>query len=89
MLTYNVDNGFPEAILRSLRKGILTAVDFENMKLANNAIEFRLVLEDTDYGIVDSEDGIFEGQQENKLESVPLRRAMRKKICNEIQFLDG
>jgi V-type H+-transporting ATPase subunit d len=89
MLTYNVDNGFPEAILRSLRKGLLTGVDFDNMKLSSNATEFRLVLEDTDYGITDSEYGIFEGQAENKLEPVPLGRAMRKKICNEIKYIMG
>jgi hypothetical protein len=61
MLTFNIDNGFPEAILRTLRKGLLTSSDYENLKLASNAIEFKLVLEDTDYGNGEGEFGIFEG----------------------------
>ena len=85
MLTYNIDNGFPEAILRGLRKGLLNTMQYETLKLCANPIEFRLALEDTDYGYA-SENGwdIFKGQAEGKIEAIPLRKAMLTKLYNEI-----
>jgi vacuolar-type H+-ATPase subunit C/Vma6 len=46
----NIDDGFPEALLRSLRKGILDETVYNQLKSTSNISEFKLVLEDTDYG---------------------------------------
>jgi vacuolar-type H+-ATPase subunit C/Vma6 len=89
MLTYNVDNGFPEAILRTLRKGILNGQHYENMKLANNIVEFRLTLEDTDYGNAPNEEAIFHGQEDGKLESKSLGFSMQRKLKREMEYIMG
>lgn len=50
MMYFNVDDGYAEAMIRSLRKGILTEDVYTQLKSCNNLNEFKLVLEDTDYG---------------------------------------
>lgn len=46
----NMDDGYPEALLRSLRKGILDENVYSQLKATSNITEFKQVLEDTDYG---------------------------------------
>lgn len=46
----NMDDGFVEAMLRSLRKGILDENTYSQLKQTSNINEFKLVLEDSDYG---------------------------------------
>jgi len=46
----NMDDGFVEAILRSLRKGFLDENSYSQLKQTSNISEFKLVLEDSDYG---------------------------------------
>lgn len=50
MITYNINHAFPEAIIRSLRKGILGARHYEALGQVSTPAEFKLNLEDTDYG---------------------------------------
>ena len=60
-------------------------MQYETLKLCANPIEFRLALEDTDYGYSSENDWyIFKGQQEGKIEAIPLRKAMLSKLYNEI-----
>jgi len=56
MMFFNVDDGYPEAMIRSLRKGILKDDLYLQLKSCNNLNEFKLVLEDTDYGSYFSQD---------------------------------
>ena len=50
MLSHNFDNALPEAILRSFRKGFLSEMEYQQLKQTSNISEFKLVMEDTDYG---------------------------------------
>ena len=50
MCGFNIDDGYPEAICRSLRKGFLKEETYIQLKNCSNLNEFKLVLEDTDYG---------------------------------------
>ena len=50
MLTHNFDNALPEAVLRALRKGFLGDPEYNQLKTCSNIGEFKLVMEDTDYG---------------------------------------
>ncbi len=50
MMFFNMDDGYPEAIVRSLRKGLLRDETYTQLKSCSNLGEFKLVLEDTDYG---------------------------------------
>lgn len=50
MISFNMDDGYAEAIVRSLRKGFLKEETYTQLKSCSNLNEFKLVLEDTDYG---------------------------------------
>lgn len=50
MVSFNIDNGFPVAIVCSLRKGLLGAQQYDTLRTVSNIAEFKLALEDTDYG---------------------------------------
>ncbi len=50
MMSFNIDDGYPEAIVRTWRKGFLKEEHYNQLKSCNNLNEFKLVLEDTDYG---------------------------------------
>ncbi len=45
-----MDEGYAESICRSLRKGFLKEETYNQLKSCSNLSEFKLVLEDTDYG---------------------------------------
>lgn len=84
MFTYNIDNGAPESMCRALRKGMLQFSHYENLRNVTNVAEFKLALEDTDYGA-----DIFIGQEGATLEVQTLRRAMKQKLFNEIVYIIG
>ncbi len=50
MMYMNVDDGYAEALVRGLRKGFLRDETYNQLKACSNLTEFKLVLEDTDYG---------------------------------------
>ncbi len=56
MMFFNVDDGYAEAICRSLRKGFLKDENYTQLKSCQNLQEFKLVLEDSDYGPYFSQD---------------------------------
>lgn len=82
MLTHNLDNSLPEAILRALRKGFLADVEYNQLKTCSNIGEFKLVMEDTDYGA-----DLFMAQEGQDFEVQALRMAMKEKLMNEFQYL--
>ena len=78
MLTHNFDCALPEAIMRSWRKGFLTEVEYQQLKQTNNIAEFKLVMEDTDYG-----SDLFVSQEGQEFEVQALRMTMKEKLMNE------
>eukprot|EP00347_Sterkiella_histriomuscorum_P019488 403341437 len=82
MISFNADDGYPEAIIRSLRKGFLREETYNQLKACSNLNEFKLVLEDTDYGpyIVN---------EPNPIEIVVLKKRCKEKLMSEIQHLIG
>ena len=50
MLTFNFDDAYPEANVRALSKGFLRQEDYNQLIQCNNLAEFKLVLDETDYG---------------------------------------
>lgn len=82
MFSYNVDNAYPESLVRALRKGMLSQQNYESLRTVSNAAEFKLALEDTDYG-----NDIFAGQEAGAFESQSLRRSMKEKLHKEIVHL--
>jgi V-type H+-transporting ATPase subunit d len=82
MMSFNVDDGFAEAIVRSLRKGFLKEETYNQLKGCSNLNEFKLVLEDTDYGPYISAEA-------SPIEIVVLKKRCKEKLMGEIQFLLG
>jgi len=82
MFSYNVDNAYPESLVRALRKGMLSQQNYESLRTVSNCAEFKLALEDTDYG-----NDIFAGQEAGGFESQSLRRSMKEKLHKEIVHL--
>ena len=79
----NMDDGFVEAMLRSLRKGFLDDNQYSQLKQTSTITEFKLVLEDTDYGA-----SVFENQDSNSdFEVALLRRQMKQKLADELRFM--
>lgn len=82
MLYANIDDGYPEALVRAMRKGFLLDNHYAQLKQTSNITEFKLVLEDTDYG-----SDIFAGMEGQDFEVQVLRKAMKEKLYTEIQHL--
>ena len=82
MTTHNFDNAMPEAVMRSFRKGFLNDSDYQQLKQTNNISEFKLVMEDTDYGA-----DLFMSQEGNEFEVQALRVSMKEKLRNEFDYL--
>lgn len=77
MASFNVDDGYAEAIVRSLRKGFLREEHYNQLKNCSNLTEFKLVLEDTDYGS-------YIVNEANPIEIVVLKKRCKEKLMNEI-----
>jgi V-type H+-transporting ATPase subunit d len=82
MTSFGVDDGYVEAICRSLRKGFLRDDQYLQLKSCSNLQEFKLVLEDTDYApyIVN---------EANPIEIVVLKKRCKEKLMIEIQHMLG
>jgi len=80
MAYFNIDDGYPEAIVRSLRKGFLTDQHYVQLKSVQNMADFKLVLEDTDYHpyIV---------HEASPMEISNLKTKLKEKLCKEIEHL--
>lgn len=50
MMFGNVNDAVPEAQVRALRKGFLSRDVYRSLKGNQNMSEFRIVMEETDYG---------------------------------------
>ena len=79
MMGFSVDDGYPEAICRSLRKGFLTEAEYLQLKATTNLQEFKQVLENTDYADYIAGDG--------NLEIVELKRLCKVKLITEIKHM--
>ena len=77
MTSFGMDDGYVEAICRSLRKGFLRDDQYLQLKSCSNLQEFKLVLEDTDYApyIVN---------EANPIEIVVLKKRCKEKLMIEI-----
>jgi len=82
MASWNMDDGMPDAILRTLRKGFLTQSEYQLLSQTSNIGEFKIVMEDTDYG-----SSIFEGQPEDRFDVPSLMMAMKEKLMEQMQYL--
>jgi len=81
LLYANVNDAVPEAQVRALRKGFLTKDIYRSLKGNNTMAEFKIVMEETDYG-----SAIFEGQRDERFDTQLLRINMKKKLMAEMTY---
>ena len=82
MMFANIDDAVPEAQVRALRKGFLGREVYRSLRGNQNMAEFRIVMEETDYG-----SAIFTDQPDKKFDTQLLRNNMKKKLMTEITYL--
>ena len=82
MMFGNINDAVPEAQVRALRKGFLGKDVYRSLKGNQNMAEFRIVMEETDYG-----SSIFADQPDKKFDTQLLRNNMKKKLMVEITYL--
>jgi V-type H+-transporting ATPase subunit d len=79
MAYFNVDDGYPEAICRGLRKSFLNEDTYNALKNCNNLADFKLVLEDTDYNQTIA--------AETEIEIANLKNKCKEKLAKEIEHI--
>lgn len=83
MITSNIDDGYPEACVRALFKGFLREEHYAQLVACNSLEEFKLVLDETDYGkYILMNDG-------GKLDSIELKKRLYLKLRDEIEYIMG
>lgn len=80
MVSFNMDDGYPEAIIRSLRKGFLKEETYNALKSCTNMAEFKLVLEDTDYGP-------YIAAEQSPIEITVLKNKCKEKLSKEMEHV--
>ncbi len=80
MMTFSIDDGYAEAICRSLRKGFITDEQYLQLKSCSNLQDFKMVLEDTDYAA-------YITNEASPIEIVVLKRRCKEKLMTEIQHM--
>jgi V-type H+-transporting ATPase subunit d len=79
MVYFNVDDGYPEAICRGLRKSFLGEDTYNALKNCGSLADFKLVLEDTDYSQTIS--------AETEIEIANLKNKCKEKLAKEIEHM--
>ena len=80
MLTWNVNEGFSEAVLRSLRMSFLKEEDYIALKNTNNMVDFKMALETTDY-----EELLV--NQSSDIDIPKLKGILKQKLAQEINYI--
>ena len=80
MMSFNIDDGYAEAICRSLRKGFLKDETYTALRNCNNQQEFKLVLEDTDYCS-------YITHEQMPMESQALNNICKQKLAKELEHM--
>jgi V-type H+-transporting ATPase subunit d len=79
LLSFNVEDGYTEALIRGLRASFLRKEDYDALKDCVNMADFKMVMEETDY--------LSFIQSEASLNSNILRKKMREKLAREFQHI--
>jgi V-type H+-transporting ATPase subunit d len=82
MFSQNIDDGYAEAIVRALSKSFLREENYQNLVNASNLAEFKLILDESDYGkYIIMNDG--------QVDVNELKRRLYQKLRDEIEYIMG
>ncbi len=81
MMSQNMDDGYPESVVRALSKGFLRDSDYTQLVQCNSLDDFKLCLDESDYEkYIVTNDG-------SKLDSIDLKRKMYTKLRDEMEYI--
>lgn len=78
-LSFNVDHGYLEGLVRGCKAGLLTRQDYANLVQCETLEDLKLHLQTTDYGN-------FLASQTHPLTVSKIDAEMRRKLCHEFQY---
>lgn len=83
MNSFNVDDGFAEAAVRALSRGLLREDKYDMLRNCSNLDDFKMSLHETDYGqyLINSEGG------SGPLDVNWLKKRLYQKLKDEIVYL--
>jgi len=77
---FNINSGLPEAIVRGLRSGFLTADDYRRLGSAESLEDVRTTLDDTDYGS-------FIQDEPSPLQVQTIIAKAKQKLADEFRYI--
>ncbi|OMJ74261.1 hypothetical protein SteCoe_26850 [Stentor coeruleus] len=80
LLTFNIDDGFPEALIRGLRGSFIRKDEYDAIKDCSNLSDVRMVLEETDYLP-------FLQSEPTPTPTAVIRNKMKEKLAREFEFI--
>jgi len=80
LATFNIDDGYAEALCRGWKTGFLDKEDYDHLKSCQNMADFKMALEDTDYA------PFFQSEPSN-IEVSTIRRKCKQKLAEEFEHL--
>ncbi|XP_011374233.1 V-type proton ATPase subunit d 2 [Pteropus vampyrus] len=78
-LSFNVDHGYLEGLVRGCKAGLLSQQDYANLVQCETLEDLKIHLQTTDYGN-------FLANQTNPLTVSKIDTEMRKKLCREFEY---
>jgi len=79
LVNFNIQDGYAEALLRGLRRGILSETNYISLRSCNSVKDIKGVFAGTDY-----EDFLKEFQDED---TTTLKKLLREKLSFEVEYL--
>eukprot|EP01089_Gocevia_fonbrunei_P020907 TRINITY_DN78_c0_g1_i2.p1 TRINITY_DN78_c0_g1~~TRINITY_DN78_c0_g1_i2.p1 ORF type:complete len:359 (+),score=65.93 TRINITY_DN78_c0_g1_i2:91-1167(+) len=80
IMTFNIDDGFAEAIVRGFRKGILSKSDYSNLEQCEVLDDMKMHLGSTDYGE-------FLQNEPSPLHTVTISEKCTEKLVAEFEYI--
>jgi len=82
LTTFNVNDGYPEAVLRGFRKGILKKTDYQTLKTCDSLEDLKMIVcNNTDYGEK------FLENEPSPIHTTTIAEHATKKLVEEFQYL--
>ena len=80
LLTFNIDDGFPEAVLRGFRGSFIRKDEYDAIKDCSSLADVKMVLEETDYLP-------FLQSEATPAPTNTIRNKMKEKLAREFEFI--
>ena len=80
LLGYNMDDGFPDAIIKGLRASFLSEDQYSALRNSTNMADFKMALEETDYAA-------YVVNEANPMEVSTLRTKLKQKLKDELDYV--